>query len=68
MKLLKPRLIKAAASSGGSAVPAPKVENSPSNQKVDVPTPATSPPAPDTPGKVVATPYAKKLAKQHKVD
>ncbi|XP_073147472.1 dihydrolipoyllysine-residue acetyltransferase component 4 of pyruvate dehydrogenase complex, chloroplastic-like [Henckelia pumila] len=53
---------KAAASSGGSAVPAPKMENFAPSQKVDVPPQATVPPA------SVATPYAKKLAKQHKVD
>lgn len=55
---------KAAASSGGSAVPAPKVENSsPFTQKVDVPPLLLQLHLLRVPGKVVATPNAKKLAK-----
>ncbi|CAI9756083.1 unnamed protein product [Fraxinus pennsylvanica] len=55
--------------SSATAPSAPKVEESPPAPKVDAPSPAVAAaPAPSTPGKVVATPYAKKLAKQHKVD
>lgn len=55
--------------SSASAPSAPKVEESPPAPKVDAPSPAVAAaPAPYKPGKVVATPYAKKLAKQHKVD
>lgn len=59
----------AAQSSSAPAAPAaPKVEeSSPVAAKVSPPPPAVSA-APPTPGKLVATPYAKKLAKQHKVD
>lgn len=63
---------KAKAAAQSSSVPAapaaPKVEeSSPVAAKVSRPPPAVSA-APPTPGKLVATPYAKKLAKQHKVD
>ncbi|XP_073152768.1 dihydrolipoyllysine-residue acetyltransferase component 4 of pyruvate dehydrogenase complex, chloroplastic-like [Henckelia pumila] len=57
-------------STGAPASSAPKVEDS---APVPIPAPAPAPAqtvatAPTTPGKLVATPYAKKLAKQHKVD
>ncbi|XP_075507043.1 dihydrolipoyllysine-residue acetyltransferase component 4 of pyruvate dehydrogenase complex, chloroplastic-like [Primulina tabacum] len=60
----------ASQSTGAPASSAPKVEDS---TPVPIPAPAPAPAqtlasAPTTPGKVVATPYAKKLAKQHKVD
>ncbi|XP_075522267.1 dihydrolipoyllysine-residue acetyltransferase component 4 of pyruvate dehydrogenase complex, chloroplastic-like [Primulina tabacum] len=60
----------ASQSTGPPASSAPKVEDSTS---VPVPASASAPAQtvatyPATPGKVVATPYAKKLAKQHKVD
>ncbi|XP_073049998.1 dihydrolipoyllysine-residue acetyltransferase component 4 of pyruvate dehydrogenase complex, chloroplastic-like [Primulina eburnea] len=60
----------ASQSTGAPASSAPKVEDS---APVPIPAPAPAPAqtlasAPATPGKVVATPYAKKLAKQHKVD
>lgn len=62
----------AAKSSSSSAAPAAselKVEEfAPAAAKVEAPAPAAAAAAPATPGKVVATPYAKKLAKQHKVD
>lgn len=58
----------AAQSSWAPAASPPKVEEpAPVASKVEAPTPAVSA-SPATPGKVVATPYAKKLAKQHKVD
>ncbi|KAI3467106.1 hypothetical protein Pfo_023769 [Paulownia fortunei] len=58
----------AAQSSSAPTTSAPKVEESaPVATKVEAPAPSVSA-APATPGKVVATPYAKKLAKQHKVD
>ncbi|CAA3006111.1 dihydrolipoyllysine-residue acetyltransferase component 4 of pyruvate dehydrogenase complex [Olea europaea subsp. europaea] len=63
---------KAKATSQFSSAPAPsapKVEESSPAPKVDAPSPPVdAAPAPSTPGKVVATPYAKKLAKQYKVD
>ncbi|KAL2484403.1 Dihydrolipoyllysine-residue acetyltransferase component 4 of pyruvate dehydrogenase complex [Abeliophyllum distichum] len=67
---------KAKATSQSSSAPspsAPNVEESSPAPKVDAPSPAVAAApaptsAPSTPGKVVATPYAKKLAKQHKVD
>ncbi|KAL2519098.1 Dihydrolipoyllysine-residue acetyltransferase component 4 of pyruvate dehydrogenase complex [Abeliophyllum distichum] len=67
---------KAKATSQSSSAPspsAPNVEESSPASKVDAPSPAVAAApaptsAPSTPGKVVATPYAKKLAKQHKVD
>lgn len=59
---------KAAAQSSSAppaAAAAPKVEEpAPVAAKVEAPAPTS----PATPGKMVATPYAKKLAKQHKVD
>ncbi|KAK6133851.1 hypothetical protein DH2020_032401 [Rehmannia glutinosa] len=60
----------AAQSSSAPATSAPKVEEpAPVAAKVEAPAPAPTVAAgPATPGKVVATPYAKKLAKQHKVD
>ncbi|KAK6134072.1 hypothetical protein DH2020_032169 [Rehmannia glutinosa] len=61
---------KAAAQSSSAAptASAPKVEEpGPVTANVEAPAPAVAA-APATPGKVVATPYAKKLAKQHKVD
>ncbi|PIN05954.1 Dihydrolipoamide acetyltransferase [Handroanthus impetiginosus] len=61
---------KAASLSSSATTPAsaPKAEESaPVAAKVEAPAPAVAA-APATPGKVVATPYAKKLAKQHKVD
>ncbi|KAH6763015.1 2-oxoacid dehydrogenases acyltransferase family protein [Perilla frutescens var. hirtella] len=55
-------------SSSAPAASAPKVEESaPAPAKVEAPAPVAAA-APATPGKVTATPYAKKLAKQHKVD
>ncbi|KAL0463600.1 UNVERIFIED_CONTAM: pyruvate dehydrogenase complex, chloroplastic [Sesamum latifolium] len=58
----------AAQSSSAPSAAAPKVEESaPVATKAEAPAPAVAA-APATPGKVVATPYAKKLAKQHKVD
>ncbi|GER28493.1 dihydrolipoyllysine-residue acetyltransferase component of pyruvate dehydrogenase [Striga asiatica] len=55
-----------------SATPPPMTEASaPVAVKTESPSPATAPApasASATPGKIVATPYAKKLAKQHKVD
>ncbi|KAH6815055.1 2-oxoacid dehydrogenases acyltransferase family protein [Perilla frutescens var. frutescens] len=57
---------KAAGQSSSSAPP--KVEEpAPVAPKVKAPAPAVAA-APAAPGKLVATPYAKKLAKQHKVD
>lgn len=64
---------KAKAAAQSSSAPtatasAPKVEEpAPVAAKVEAPS-QTAPTSPATPGKVVATPYAKKLAKQHKVD
>ncbi|KAI3453016.1 hypothetical protein Pfo_009679 [Paulownia fortunei] len=59
----------AAQSSSAPATSVPKVkESAPVAAKVEAPAPAVVVAAPATPGKVVATPYAKKLAKQHKVD
>lgn len=59
----------AAQSSSAPSATATKVEESaPVATKVEAPAPAVAAAAPATPGKVVATPYAKKLAKQHKVD
>lgn len=58
----------AAQSASAPALSPPKVEELvPVAPEVEAPTPAVSA-TPATPGKVVATPYAKKLAKQHKVD
>ncbi|XP_051122220.1 dihydrolipoyllysine-residue acetyltransferase component 4 of pyruvate dehydrogenase complex, chloroplastic [Andrographis paniculata] len=55
-------------SAPSAAAPAPKAEEpAPVPTKVEAPAPAPAA-APATPGKMVATPYAKKLAKQHKVD
>ncbi|XP_022890871.1 dihydrolipoyllysine-residue acetyltransferase component 4 of pyruvate dehydrogenase complex, chloroplastic [Olea europaea var. sylvestris] len=67
---------KAKATSQSSLAPAPstpKVEEPSPAPKLDAPSPAVAAApaptaAPSTPGKVVATPFAKKLAKQHKVD
>ncbi|KAK6133833.1 hypothetical protein DH2020_032426 [Rehmannia glutinosa] len=58
----------AAQSSSAPATSAPKIEEAaPVAAKVEAPVPAVAA-GPATPGKVVATPHAKKLAKQHKVD
>ncbi|KAL8241910.1 hypothetical protein R6Q59_012212 [Mikania micrantha] len=63
-----------AASSGGSS-PATTASNappppspSPSAPVAAAPAPAAAPAVADGPRKIVSTPYAKKLAKQHKVD
>uniref|UniRef100_A0A7N0T6C2 Dihydrolipoamide acetyltransferase component of pyruvate dehydrogenase complex n=1 Tax=Kalanchoe fedtschenkoi TaxID=63787 RepID=A0A7N0T6C2_KALFE len=58
---------KAAASSGGASSPGPAAPSAP--EPVVAPKAAPAPVAvADGPKKIVATPYAKKLAKQHKVD
>ncbi|KAI3816499.1 hypothetical protein L1987_16198 [Smallanthus sonchifolius] len=62
-----------AASSGGSSPPttaadAPVAAPPPSAPVAAPPTPAAAPVVADGPRKIVLTPYAKKLAKQHKVD
>lgn len=62
---------KAAAKSSAAAPAASELkveEFAPAAPKVEAPAPAAAAAAPATPGKVVATPSAKKLAKQHKVD
>lgn len=63
---------KAAANSGSSSSPAvadttPAVTATPA-PAVAQPSPSSPPAALAKPGKIVATPFAKKLAKQHKVD
>lgn len=59
---------KAKAAAQFSSPPPPKVEEpAPVPPKAAAPPPVAAP-TPPTPGKVVATPFAKKLAKQHKVD
>ncbi|XP_057765720.1 dihydrolipoyllysine-residue acetyltransferase component 4 of pyruvate dehydrogenase complex, chloroplastic [Salvia miltiorrhiza] len=58
----------AAQSSSAPAAPPPEVEKpAPVAPKAEAPAPVAAA-SPATPGKVVATPFAKKLAKQHKVD
>lgn len=61
-----------AAAQSSSAAPTAE-ESAPAATKVEASAPAPAPAptatvAPATPGKVAATPFAKKLAKQHKVD
>lgn len=59
---------KAQSKSTSSAAP-PASSASPPAPKAETPAPPPPPPPPaDGPRKTVATPYAKKLAKQHKVD
>lgn len=59
---------KAQSKSPSSAAP-PASSASPPAPKAETPAPPPPPPPPaDGPRKTVATPYAKKLAKQHKVD
>lgn len=58
-----------AAASGGSVSSTPAASApSPPPPVAAPPTPAPAPVAADGPRKIVSTPYAKKLAKQHKVD
>lgn len=61
---------KAASKAGGSSSPAtpvsPPVTSTPAPAAISQPPPA--PAAPEGPRKTTATPFAKKLAKQHKVD
>ncbi|KAI3696217.1 hypothetical protein L1987_79228 [Smallanthus sonchifolius] len=62
-----------AASAGGSSPPkiaadAPVAASPPSAPVAAPPTPAAAPVVADGPRKIVSTPFAKKLAKQHKVD
>ncbi|EYU17586.1 hypothetical protein MIMGU_mgv1a012726mg [Erythranthe guttata] len=60
---------KAKAAAQSSPAPAAPVEQSaPVAAKVESPAAPAVAAAPPTPGKLVATPFAKKLAKQHKVD
>ncbi|XP_041996607.1 dihydrolipoyllysine-residue acetyltransferase component 4 of pyruvate dehydrogenase complex, chloroplastic-like, partial [Salvia splendens] len=60
---------RAKATAQSPAAPPPPVEESAHvASKAESPAPAPAPVAAATPGKLVATPYAKKLAKQHKVD
>ncbi|CAM8940016.1 hypothetical protein QQ045_002108 [Rhodiola kirilowii] len=60
---------KAASSGSVSSAPAKPVDVAPPAPKAaPAPTVAKAAPAMDGPKKIVATPYAKKLAKQHKVD
>ncbi|CAA0809000.1 Dihydrolipoyllysine-residue acetyltransferase component 4 of pyruvate dehydrogenase complex-chloroplastic [Striga hermonthica] len=60
---------KAAAQLTSAPPPAKTEASAPVAAKAESPSPANAPAsASATPGKVVATPYAKKLAKQHKVD
>lgn len=60
---------KAKAAAQSSSVTPAAEESAPAAAKVEAPAPApTATVAPATPGKVAATPFAKKLAKQHKVD
>ncbi|EYU40887.1 hypothetical protein ABFS82_12G078800 [Erythranthe guttata] len=60
---------KAKAAAQSSPAPAPPVEQSaPVAAKIESPAAPAVAAAPPTPGKLVATPFAKKLAKQHKVD
>lgn len=58
---------KAQSKSPSSAAP-PASSASPPAPKAETPAPPPPPPPADGPRKTVATPYAKKLAKQHKVD
>ncbi|EPS60724.1 hypothetical protein M569_14076, partial [Genlisea aurea] len=58
---------KAKAQGQSPSPPAAKVEAVAAEAASDVEAPP-APPATYSPGKVIATPYAKKLAKQHKVD
>ncbi|KAJ9163246.1 hypothetical protein P3X46_022935 [Hevea brasiliensis] len=63
---------KAASQTGSTASPAitptpPRATSTPA-PAISQPTPAPAAPAAEGPRKIVATPYAKKLAKQHKVD
>nr|GLL32979.1 dihydrolipoyllysine-residue acetyltransferase component 4 of pyruvate dehydrogenase complex, chloroplastic [Ipomoea trifida] len=61
---------KAKAQSVGSGSSAPPTTDSPP-PKVEAaapPPPAAAPAAPEGPRRIVATPYAKKIAKQHKID
>ncbi|KAL4574553.1 hypothetical protein LXL04_021386 [Taraxacum kok-saghyz] len=64
---------KAKAASAGSSVPPTPAASAPSPPPppapvAAAPTPAAAPVAADGPRKIVSTPFAKKLAKQHKVD
>ncbi|CAI0552413.1 unnamed protein product [Linum tenue] len=63
---------KAKAASAGGSAPAPAAATPAVSPSPPVPAPAASAPPPplpaDGPRKTVATPFAKKLAKQHKVD
>ncbi|CAD5181276.1 unnamed protein product [Musa acuminata subsp. malaccensis] len=69
-------LAKAQAQSQSQSQPAPVTQSPPSPPSVAAPSPPPPPPAPvatpvavsEGPRKIVATPFAKKLAKQHKVD
>ena len=61
---------KANAKAAPSAPSPPPAASNPAPAIAQPPTPPSPPPPPQaaSPGKIVATPYAKKLAKQHKVD